>query len=543
METTPDKLNQALTTGDSLRLAFMEQLPGRIQRIDRELSAALETADWRAALKAVCLMAHHLANACDRYGLIPPGEAAASLARHLDQVIEAPLELTAHQKTQIRSYLAVLEQVSEQRVAAATEQIMRHAMAEDVPLQENLIYLVEGAGLLAAELVAQIQCFGYTTQPFTSPTQMLATARHQPPAAIIIDLDGDPDLAMLAHAPTALPPLIFLSTSGDMATRLKAVRAAGDAFFVKPVEAGRLVDKLDSLIRTQEVDPYRVLVVDDSPLQARYFADILEQGGLRTYTATDAMEILTPLHEFHPDLILMDMYMPACNGREMAKVIRQQEMLDSVPIVFLSSESNVDKQLAAMRNLGDGFIHKEILPEHLISTVMTRAERSRILRSFMVRDSLTGLLNHTTTKRRLETELQRAKRYNHHLSLAMIDIDHFKKINDTYGHPTGDSVIKSLTRLLQQRLRKTDIIGRYGGEEFAVIMPETDARTAVKILDRIRVSFSQVSHIAEHIEFQVQFSCGVAEFPLCETAAELNNSADSALYEAKRTRNRVVLFS
>lgn len=542
MAVTPDKLNHR-TANNPMRLAFIDQLPERIQRLDRELNSALDSADWRASLKAVCLMAHHLSGACDRYGLIPPSEAAAGLARHLGQVIEAPLELTPHHKMQIRSYLAVLVQVSEQRVAVATEQILLNAIAEDVPMQDNLIYLIEGASASATELVTQIHCFGYTVHPFGTAVEMLAASRSQPPAAIIIDLDGNPDLGALGQMQKQSPPLIFLSSSGNMETRLKVVRAAGDAFFVKPVEAGRLVDKLDSLVRTQEVDPYRVLVVDDSPLQAHYFADILERGGMRTYTATDPMEILTPLLEFHPDLILMDMYMPACNGREMAKVIRQQEMLESVPIVFLSSETNVDKQLAAMRNLGDGFINKDILPEHLISTVMTRAERSRILRSFMVRDSLTGLLNHTTIKRRLETELQRAKCYNHHLSLAMLDIDHFKKINDTYGHPIGDSVIKSLTRLLQQRLRKTDIIDRYGGEEFAIIMPETDAGTAVKILDRIRVSFSQVSHIAEQVEFQVQFSCGVAEFPLCETAAELNNSADSALYEAKRTRNRVILFS
>jgi diguanylate cyclase (GGDEF)-like protein len=191
---------------------------------------------------------------------------------------------------------------------------------------------------------------------------------------------------------------------------------------------------------------------------------------------------------------------------------------------------------------GDDFLTKPIRPEHLVSSVSSRIERSRLLRSFMVRDSLTGLLNHTAIKDQLEREVARAKRQGMPLSFAMIDIDRFKRVNDTYGHPVGDRVIKSLSRLLKQRLRANDVVGRYGGEEFAVIMVDTDGSAALKVLEGIREAFSCLRQVADGNEFFVTFSGGVADVADFDDAIKLGDSADKALYEAKHAgRNRLVL--
>ncbi len=233
--------------------------------------------------------------------------------------------------------------------------------------------------------------------------------------------------------------------------------------------------------------------------------------------------------------------MPAATGMELAKVIRQIDTYISIPIVFLSAETDKEKQLEAMKFGGDDFLDKSIKPEHLISTISTRVVRYRELRALMMRDGLTGLLNHTTIKERLEQEVLRADRNGLPLSYIMIDIDHFKKVNDTYGHPTGDRVLKSLSQLFTQRLRRTDIIGRYGGEEFAIILPNTSINNALGVMEELRNSFENIRHRSNEEEFSVTFSCGIASFDRFKTQSELNEAADKALYIAKREgRNQTI---
>jgi diguanylate cyclase (GGDEF)-like protein len=245
-----------------------------------------------------------------------------------------------------------------------------------------------------------------------------------------------------------------------------------------------------------------------------------------------------------PELILLDMNMPGASGQEIAKVIRQQDAYLSIPIVFLSAESDVGRQREAMSLGGDEFLQKPIQPEHLVSAVRSRIIRYRALRALMVRDSLTGLLNHTSYKERLRAEVARAKRQNKKLSVAIIDIDHFKNVNDSYGHPAGDRVIKNLSRLLKQRLRGADVIGRYGGEEFALALPDTPLDRAMIVIDNLRESFAAIEQHTGSTLFHNTFSAGVAEFspqqPLLPDSEALIKAADEALYVSKHGgRNRV----
>jgi diguanylate cyclase (GGDEF)-like protein len=195
-----------------------------------------------------------------------------------------------------------------------------------------------------------------------------------------------------------------------------------------------------------------------------------------------------------------------------------------------------------MRMGGDDFLTKPIEPDYLVTSVAIRAERMRVIRTFMERDTLTGLYNRSMSEEHLELAVMRARRSGGSLAFAMIDIDYFKNINDTYGHPTGDRVIVTMARLLQQRLRKTDIVGRFGGEEFAVVLPDTDLDEAREVIDQIRKSFSLVRHAYAKGEFSVTFSCGIAAYPHYGDASQLCDAADKALYRAKEGgRNRVIV--
>lgn len=265
---------------------------------------------------------------------------------------------------------------------------------------------------------------------------------------------------------------------------------------------------------------------------------------MKSRVLSDPHLVLQELRDWKPDLILMDVYMPLCRGLELAAVIRQQPDHMSTPIVYLSGETRLEQQLAALRLGGDDFLIKPIEPEHLISAVTARAERSHALRFLIMRDGLTGLLNHTAIMGDIEVEIARAKRKKTTLAYAMLDLDHFKSINDTFGHPTGDGVLKTLARLLQQRLRHTDVIGRYGGEEFAVILPEASEPQARQVLEEIRVGFAQIPQQSNDGEFVATFGAGIAMWPQFGDSSQLNAAADRALYHAKQNgRNRTSLAS
>lgn len=336
--------------------------------------------------------------------------------------------------------------------------------------------------------------------------------------------------------------LILVGDEDDFPTRLRSVRYGADAFLSTPIDITRFVDKIDSLTAHNSPEPYHILIVDDDPEQVSDTALILQEAGMITSVVTDPRNIFKVLVEYGPELILMDMYMPECTGSELAAIIRQNESFVGVPILYLSVETDAERQLSAIQSGGDGFLVKPIDRAHLVTAVSVRAARTRAMRFFMERDSLTGLLNHTNLKQHLEQEIQRARRIGLSLVFVMIDLDRFKSVNDTYGHLTGDRVIKSLARLLQERLRRSDTIGRYGGEEFGVVLFNTDASWAKTIMEEIRESFERIRQSDGHREFTVTLSCGIAEFPLFETASEVNEAADAALYRAKKSgRNRVIV--
>ena len=415
--------------------------------------------------------------------------------------------------------------------------------------ESGYILLVEDDPEQAMNLQLQLGHFGYSVKVLHDTTMLNAAIAETVPDVIIMDvvfpeghLAGPLTITGLFDEIKARIPVIFISSRGDIVSRLSAVRAGATAYFTKPVDIGVLIDSLDKLSASTKPEAAKILIVDDSPSLSSYYAITLQSAGMETVVVTDPLKVLDALSEFTPELILVDMYMPGCNGLELAKIIRQQESYVSTPIVFLSAETDVEKHLEAMQFGADDFLTKPILAAHLISSVDSRVQRYRILRSFMVRDGLTGLLNHTKIKEDLESEIMRAKRQKNSLVFAMLDIDFFKKVNDNYGHPEGDRVIKSLSRLLQQRLRKTDVIGRYGGEEFAVILKDTDTAGAFAILDNIRQAFEKILQHAENGEFSVTFSCGVAAYPESATTSEISIAADKALYEAKHAgRNRVVI--
>ncbi|MDD2160116.1 PleD family two-component system response regulator [Pseudomonas sp. MIL19] len=402
----------------------------------------------------------------------------------------------------------------------------------------------------AEQLVQRLEFFGMTAIALDTANAFRNAILERHPAAILMEVDFSGPGCGLQLAQSVqeglkhkIPLLFFSAEDTDTLTRLKAVRAGGQEFFTGSLDASNLFERIEVLTHVSQYEPYKVLIIDDSRAQVTHTERVLNSAGIVTRTLVEPIQAMSQLADFQPDLIILDMYMPECSGPELAQVIRHNDRYVSVPIIYLSAEDDLDKQLDAMSEGGDDFLTKPIKPRHLIATVRNRAARARSLKARMVRDSLTGLYNHTHTLQLLEDARFRAERDGQPLSFAMIDIDFFKKVNDTYGHPMGDRVIKSLALFLKQRLRKTDHIGRYGGEEFAVVMPNTDAESAKRVLDDIRQRFAEIQYSAQPHDLSCTFSGGIAQLSPNLDGKLLSQQADQALYVAKHSgRNQVAIY-
>jgi diguanylate cyclase (GGDEF)-like protein len=422
---------------------------------------------------------------------------------------------------------------------------------QPVQPSDRLVYLATNDLQFAAHISQQILHFGYIIQHVRDIKSLSHAIADQNCVAIIIDIPPDGDqpnekdfFAEISAFQNSFSNFIFTSDHDDQIVRLKSIRAGGAAFFTKPINIVSLIDKLDSLIRnTSALQPSKVLIIEDQHTVASYYQMVLKMSGLDAQIAANPGRILEQMREFHPDLILMNTFLPEVNSSDLARVIRQIDDFVSIPIIFLSSEDDFAKRIEALDLGGDDFLVKPIKASHLMAVVRSRLERSKTLRSYMVHDSLTNLLNHTAFRSVLTQEVNRCKRQQATMALAMMDIDHFKMVNDKYGHAAGDSALKGLSRLLQQRLRKSDIIGRYGGDEFVALLIDCEAAQALRIMDEIRHHFSEIEFYPNDARsLSLTFSCGISTYPKFQSAESLSDSADQALYIAKTDqRNRVVI--
>ena len=411
------------------------------------------------------------------------------------------------------------------------------------PRAQTRIMLIDANLGAAVELQRGLSQFGYDVALFADGRQAEPDLRADPPDILLADMNAITSGPAGVMARTAAQVrLILMTESPDSRLLLAAAQAGADACLARPVDAPTVAARIEALLGERDQPPYRVLVVDDDEALAEHYRLVLSAAGLLAERVSDPLAVWPALERLRPDLLLMDLYMPGCSGADLARAIRYDEAWQSLPIVFLSSESDLDQQARALGSGGDDFLLKPIADVQLIANVRARAQRARKLAELMSQDSLTGLLKHGNIKDRLAQEVDRANRQGKAMTVAMVDIDAFKKVNDTWGHPMGDQVIKTLGHLLRQRLRRQDSVGRYGGEEFLAVLPECSSADALWLLDDIRRRFAEVGFGSQGQGFSVTFSAGIASSEQFRSPAELLAAADAALYDAKHGgRNQVRL--
>ena len=289
-----------------------------------------------------------------------------------------------------------------------------------------------------------------------------------------------------------------------------------------------------------------ICVVDDDSAQRTLLSARLQREQFNVVSAENSVEALRKINEHKPRIVICDLMMPGMNGLELCREIRATPALDGIYVIVVTAVESQEYKTQALMTGADDYLLKPYDLAELSARIRNGLRISRLqerLRSAAFTDGLTGLWNHTQFRKHLDAEFSRTRRYGGYLSLLMMDLDHFKAVNDTFGHEAGNRILRITARHLKNMVRDVDIVCRYGGEEFAVIMPTTNLEEAVALADRMRAAFSTDVCLAEHPQLTVTASIGVVANtdPRVNSAVDLINLADRALYMAKhRGRNNVV---
>ena len=304
----------------------------------------------------------------------------------------------------------------------------------------------------------------------------------------------------------------------------------------------------------------RILVVDDVPDNVDILDARLSSRGYEVVTATNGQEALDRVHGEAPHLILCDVMMPVIDGFEVSRRIKNDPSLPFIPIILVTAKDTAEDIVMGLEAGADDYISKPYNFKELEARVraMLRIKRlqdeldqknreledaNKRLRKLSITDGLTGLFNHRHVHELLRDEWERSLRTGERVAVAMLDLDRFKSINDTYGHPTGDVVLYETAKMIGETAREIDMVGRYGGEEFIAILPNTDEDAAAHFAERVREAVEGYLYRDEANEIRMTVSCGVASAPRAavDSPEALLKLADEALYLAKTSgRNRVI---
>ena len=314
------------------------------------------------------------------------------------------------------------------------------------------------------------------------------------------------------------------------------------------------------MFRQRVAERAKILVVDDSRTQLDWLVQVLERDGYEVRTAMDGKEAIRKVRTELPDLVLLDMILPDMDGLEVLRIIKARPDEEFIPVIILSVKSDLDSKVAGLRIGADDFLAKPFAEAEILArcAAMLRIKNlqdqlrktQQKLTEQAITDELTGLKNRRAFDERLQEEFRRAQRYSDPVSLIMIDLDHFKRVNDRYGHPFGDVVLRGSAEEIRASTRDPDICARYGGEEFAVILPKTHLAGALTVAERVWKQLSSREFAApegapDDSRLRITASLGVAFYPSKDisTPELLLRFADEALYQAKRAgRNTICLY-
>lgn len=285
-----------------------------------------------------------------------------------------------------------------------------------------------------------------------------------------------------------------------------------------------------------------VLVIDSDAELASYIKESLEEHGIQVVIALDGKKGIELFYTLQPQMVIVDLQLPDIDGFDLVSRIYEPARNQYVPLAIVSTDDRIEHQIKAMEIGATDFLSKPLNMSLFVPYVLNRLYHQKMILQETLYDELTGAGNRKYFNDVLIQMTTLSEKTKKTFTLVLFDLDHFKKVNDSYGHPIGDEVLQAFSQLLLKKKRESDYFFRYGGEEFALILPDTTAQTAIALVEQIRVDFAEIAFTDQlNNLFHVTFSAGISEY--LQKQGTLIDKADQALYQAKKNgRNQTMMY-
>lgn len=280
----------------------------------------------------------------------------------------------------------------------------------------------------------------------------------------------------------------------------------------------------------------KILVVDDEPEILMALEKRLSHAGYQVFSVSDGINVLAKVKEIRPDIIILDIMIPGFDGIEIKRKLNADMSTAGIPVIFLTARDRTLDKVEGLQMGVDDYITKPFDSKELLARINSVLNRRQFYENISMTDGLTGVYNVSFFKKQFPLFFHMAKRYKRMFSLAIIDINNLKDINDRYGHTSGDFVLKKIASAIKKTSRKSDIITRYGGDEFAVILPESDEKFAAKAMERVREKINSKKFFVKNGAIKISFSVSIGTATYSEDITNENQLfelADANMYNDK----------
>lgn len=401
-------------------------------------------------------------------------------------------------------------------------------------VKSKVLYIFGHMNAHLEELVSQLSKVHIECKVFDQLSRLIAEAEKWEPTALLIEESND-IIELFEKLSDLKIPRLLMVTEDRVDSRLLAARLNVDGYYIVPVDYKKLISQIDQLLFTfNGQTKTRVLLAIPDVNRAQYHIKNLNAHNIDVIHIMNANESIEALRENSIDAIIADQNLGEYSGVELASMIKLHDQYSWIPAFILADSISGDLRVAAARRGPIDILPRYIQGPALAAAVDAAVVRNRLMSGTQLTDSLTRLYNLVPIKRLLEANVERALRAKMPLSVVIFDLDNFKRVNDDYSYSIGDRVIVKFSDILRAATRKFDLIGRYGGEKFAMVMPITDCKQAYQVVERIRNVWNTVLHkTTTGLQFKITFSAGICQFDESMTTADMLAAAEYAVVQAK----------